>query len=55
MYSGRQRDLRERRSRQDWDAPDAFGQESPLEVDDTRELDGPVTWSIQLNARASAA
>ena len=55
MYSGRQRDLRERRSRQDWDAPDAVSQESGAEVDDTRELDGPTSWSIQLNARASAA
>lgn len=55
MYSGRQRDLRERRSRQEWDAPDAFSQESAPEVDDTPELDGPVSWSIQLNARASAA
>jgi hypothetical protein len=55
MYSGRQRDLRERRSRQDWDAPDALSQESALEVDDTRELDGPTSWTIQLSARASAA
>jgi len=55
MYSGRQRDLRERRSRQDWDAPDALTQESAHEVDDTRELEGPTSWSIQLNARASAA
>ena len=55
MYSGRQRDLRERRSRQDWDAPDALSRESPLEVDDSRELEGPTGWSIQLNARASAA
>ena len=55
MYSGRQRDLRERRSRQEWDAPDALGQETVLEVDDSRELEGPTSWSIQLNARASAA
>jgi hypothetical protein len=55
MYSSRQRDLRERRSRQDWDAPDALSQESPLEVDDSRELEAPTSWSIQLNARASAA
>ena len=55
MYSGRQRDLRERRSRQDWDAPDAFSQETSLESDDGRELEGPANWSIQLNARASAA
>ena len=55
MYSGRQRDLRERRSHQDWDAPDVLSQESALEVEETRELDGPTSWSIQLNARASAA
>ena len=55
MYSGRQRDLRERRSHQDWDSPDALSQESSLEVDETHEVDGPTSWSIQLNMRASAA
>jgi len=55
MYSGRQRDLRERRSRQDSDAPDALSQESALEADDTHEADRSTSWSIQLNARASAA
>jgi hypothetical protein len=55
MYSGRQRDLRERRSHQDWDSPDALSHESALEVDDTREVESPTNWSIQLNARASAA
>jgi hypothetical protein len=32
-----------------------LSQETALEVDDTRELEGPTSWSIQLNARASAA
>jgi hypothetical protein len=55
MYSGRQRDLRERRSHQEWDAPGLLEQDGPLEADDTRELDAPTGWSIQLNARPSAA
>jgi hypothetical protein len=55
MYSGRQRDLRERRSHQEWDAPGLLEQDGPLEADDTRELETPTGWSIQLNARPSAA
>ena len=55
MYSGRQRDLRERRAHQEWDAPRAFEQESALEADDARELETTNSWGIQLNARASAA
>jgi len=55
MYSSRQRDLRERRSHQDWDAPDLLNGESALEVEETRELDAPNSWGIQLNARPSAA
>ena len=55
MYSGRQRDLRERRSHQEWDAPLAFDQERAAEADDAREVETPNGWSIQLNARASAA
>lgn len=54
MYSGRQRDLRERRAHQAWDAPSTFDQESTRDADDTPELEAP-SWSIQLNARASAA
>jgi len=55
MYSGRQRDVRERRSHQEWDAPRVFDQERDPEVDDAREVETPSGWSIQLNARASAA
>jgi hypothetical protein len=55
MYSGRQRDLRERRSHQEWDAPRVFDQEGAPETDDAREVETPSSWSIQLNARASAA
>lgn len=55
MYSGRQRDVRERHSRQEWDAPSVFDQDGALEADDARELETPTSWSIQLNARASAA
>ena len=55
MYSGRQRDLRERRTHQEWDAPGAFEHDGALEADDTRELESPTGWSIQLNARPSAA
>ena len=54
MYSGRQRDLRERRTHQEWDAPGILGQEASSEGDDGRELESP-SWTIQLNARASAA
>jgi hypothetical protein len=54
MYSGRQRDLRERRSHQDWDAPLVFDQDGQRDADDALERETP-SWSIQLNARASAA
>ena len=54
MYSGRQRDLRERRSRQEWDAPTTFDRDGARNADDAHELEAP-SWSIQLNARASAA
>jgi hypothetical protein len=54
MYSGRQRDLRERRSHQEWDAPVALDRDGLREADEVHELDAP-GWSIQLNARASAA
>ena len=54
MYSGRQRDLRERRAHQQWDAPIAFDQDGLQETDEPRELESP-RWSIQLNARPSAA
>ena len=55
MYSGRQRDLRERRSHQEWDAPTGFDQDSALEADDAREPESSTSWSIQLNTRTSAA
>jgi hypothetical protein len=55
MYSGRQRDLRERRAHQEWDAPAPFDQDGALEADDAREPESQTSWSIQLNARASAA
>jgi len=55
MYSGRQRDLRERRSHQEWDAPRLFDQERAAEADDAREVEAPTGWSIQLNTRPSAA
>ncbi|MBA3689227.1 MAG: hypothetical protein H0W81_10425 [Chloroflexi bacterium] len=55
MYSGRQRDLRERRSQQEWDAPGVVEQDGALEADDTREVENPIGWSVQLNARPSAA
>ena len=53
MYSGRQRDLRERRAHQEWDAPRAIDSEA-MRDDDPQELESP-GWGIQLNARASAA
>ncbi|MEX2136701.1 MAG: hypothetical protein WEB29_07050 [Chloroflexota bacterium] len=55
MYSGRQRDLRERRSHQEWDAPRAVDHDGALEADDAREPETTTSWSIQLNARPSAA
>ena len=54
MYSGRQRDLRERRAHQESDAPPMLEQDPSFESDETRDLETP-SWSIQLNARASAA
>jgi hypothetical protein len=55
MYSGRQRDLRERRSHQEWDAPQVFDQDRAPGADEAQEVETPSGWSIQLNARASAA
>ncbi len=54
MYSGRQRDLRERRAHQDWDAPRMLEQDASFDSEEARELETP-SWTIQLNARASAA
>jgi hypothetical protein len=54
MYSGRQRDLRERRAHQPWDAPGTFDQDAVRDADDAPELETP-SWNIQLNARANAA
>jgi hypothetical protein len=54
MYSGRQRDLRERRAHQAWEAPGALDQDGLRDPDDAPELETP-GWSIQLNTRASAA
>jgi len=54
MYSGRQRDVRERRSHQAWDAPYAGERDGLRDVDEAQELEAP-SWGIQLNARASAA
>jgi hypothetical protein len=53
MYSGRQRDLRERRARQDWDAR-AIEPET-IEADEPRELEAPIGWGAVLHARATAA
>ena len=55
MYSTRQRDLRERRSHQEWDAIGMTDQSATLDVEDSREVDAPAGWGMQLNARASAA
>ena len=54
MYSGRQRDVRERRAHQEWDPPGTLEQDASFEGDETRETETP-GWTIQLNARASAA
>ena len=55
MYSTRQRDLRERRSHQEWDAIGMTEQSATLDVEDSHEVDAPTRWGMQLNARASAA
>jgi hypothetical protein len=55
MYSGRQRDVRERRAQQEWDAPRAFDREAALEADEPLELETSTGWSVGLQARASAA
>ena len=55
MYSGRQRDLRERRAHQEWDAPRALDQDGALDANDAHELETPTGWSLQLGTRASAA
>jgi hypothetical protein len=54
MYSGRQRDLRERRLHQDWDAPRPFDRDGLRDADEAHEVETP-SWGVQLNARASAA
>ena len=55
MYSTRQRDLRERRSHQEWDAMGMTEQSATLDAEDSRENDAPTGWGMQLNTRASAA
>ena len=55
MYSTRQRDLRERRSHQEWDATGMTEQAATFDVEDSHEVDAPAPWGMQLNARASAA
>lgn len=55
MYSSRQRDLRERRSHQQWDARGAADQTATSEADEGRELEAQSGWSMQLSARAGAA
>jgi hypothetical protein len=55
MYSGRQRDLRERRAHQQWDAPQALDQDGTFEANEGHELEPSTAWSVQLHARATAA
>jgi hypothetical protein len=55
MYSTRQRDLRERRSHQEWDAVGMADPSATLDVEDSHEVDAPAGWRMQLNTRASAA
>lgn len=54
-YSTRQRDLRERRSHQEWDAIAMTDQSGPTDAEEAYEAEAPSSWGIQLNARASAA
>jgi len=55
MYSTRQRDLRERRSHQEWDAIGMTDQSATLDAEDSHEVYSPSVLGMQLNARASAA
>ena len=55
MYSSRQRDLRERRIHQQVDGWSAREPVETSNADEALELDTPTGWSVQLNARASAA
>jgi hypothetical protein len=55
MYSGRQRDVRERRAHQEWDAPSAFDPDGTLEADEGRERETTGSWGLQLQAGAGAA
>ena len=55
MYSTRQRDLRERRSHQEWDAIAMTDQAGTLDAEESHEVEAPSGWGMQLNARASAA
>jgi len=55
MYSGRQRDVRERRAHQEWDSPHAIDQDGMLDADEGRELEPSTSWGLQLHARATAA
>jgi hypothetical protein len=55
MYSTRQRDLRERRSHQEWDGVALTDESGPTNTEESYEAEAPSGWGIQLNARASAA
>ena len=55
MYSTRQRDLRERRSHQEWDAIAMTDEAGTLDAEESHEVEAPSGWGMQLNARASAA
>lgn len=54
MYSGRQRELRERRTQAVIDGQGAPDRGAVIEIDDARDYESPA-WSVPLRGRASAA
>lgn len=55
MYSGRQREVRERRMQAPLEERYVADGGALFETDDTRDYDAPTAWGAPLHRRASAA
>lgn len=55
MYSGRQREVRERRMQTPLEDSYASDHATTFEIDETRDYDAPAAWGAPLHRRASAA
>ncbi|MEO6060111.1 MAG: hypothetical protein ABIQ05_09110 [Candidatus Limnocylindria bacterium] len=55
MYSGRQREVRERRVQAPLEERSAPDGGTMFEIDETRDYDAPTAWGAPLHRRASAA